>query len=155
MTLEMTLGTGVSTCMLGVWSHELHRLCLYGTKKGIGKFVGGLAGGVAGGAGMKVGHGGTLLDLLSPTAATAETEPAMIPMTQSPNADTYSAIRAAQRATLRRNLAPSGTVGSAAQESGWSPSVTQVPIRPTPSSPLTPESVPGPDTAGKGNLLGT
>jgi hypothetical protein len=44
-------------------------------------------------------------------------------------------------------------VGSAAQESGYYPPVTKVPIRPTPDYKLTPESVPGPDTAGKGNLL--
>jgi|ERR1700734_903678 len=45
------------------------------------------------------------------------------------------------------------SVGSAAQESGYYPSVTKVPIRPEPPYRLTPESVPGPDTAGKGNLL--
>ena len=45
-------------------------------------------------------------------------------------------------------------VGSAAQEPGWQPAVTRVPIRETPvDNPLTPESVPGPDTSGKGNLL--
>jgi hypothetical protein len=43
--------------------------------------------------------------------------------------------------------------GSPEQESGYYPSVTKVPIRPTPDYKLTPESVPGPDTAGKGNLL--
>jgi hypothetical protein len=56
-------------------------------------------------------------------------------------------------ATLRRSLAPAGTPGSAAQEAGSSPSVLRVPIRPEPSNPLTPESVPGPDASGKGNLL--
>lgn len=46
-----------------------------------------------------------------------------------------------------------GKVGSEAQEAGYYPPVTKVPIRPTPDYKLTPESVPGPDTAGKGNLL--
>lgn len=46
-----------------------------------------------------------------------------------------------------------GKVGSEAQESGYYPAVTKVPIRPDPPYRLTPESVPGPDTAGKGNLL--
>lgn len=43
--------------------------------------------------------------------------------------------------------------GSASQESGFTPALTKVPIRPMPTTPLTPESVPGPDTSGKGNLL--
>ena len=43
--------------------------------------------------------------------------------------------------------------GSATQEAGFQPAVTKVPIRPMPTGPLTPESVPGPDTSGKGNLL--
>ena len=46
-----------------------------------------------------------------------------------------------------------GAVGSPTQESGYYPSITKVPIRPEPPYKLTPESVPGPDTAGKGNLL--
>lgn len=46
-----------------------------------------------------------------------------------------------------------GVPGSPEQERGYYPSVTKVPIRPEPSYKLTPESVPGPDTAGKGNLL--
>lgn len=41
----------------------------------------------------------------------------------------------------------------AAKEAGAQPPVTKVPIRPEPTSPLTPEQVPGPDTPGKGNLL--
>lgn len=45
------------------------------------------------------------------------------------------------------------TPGTAAKESGYTPPVTRVPIRPTPQSPLTPEQVPGPDTPGRGNLL--
>lgn len=44
-------------------------------------------------------------------------------------------------------------VGSPTQEGGYYPGVTKVPIRPEPPYRLTPESVPGPDTAGKGNLL--
>lgn len=44
-------------------------------------------------------------------------------------------------------------VGSPGQETGYYPAVTKVPIRPEPPYKLTPESVPGPDTAGKGNLL--
>jgi hypothetical protein len=44
-------------------------------------------------------------------------------------------------------------VGSASQEAGWQPSVTKVPIRQEPQYNLTPQSVPGPDTSGKGNLL--
>lgn len=46
-----------------------------------------------------------------------------------------------------------GVPGTAAQEAGYQPPLTRVPIRPQPPSPLTPEQVPGPDTAGKGNLL--
>lgn len=44
-------------------------------------------------------------------------------------------------------------VGSSTQEAGWQPAVTKVPIRPMPTGPLTPESVPGPDSSGKGTLL--
>lgn len=55
-----------------------------------------------------------------------------------------------RRAQLARaNVTP----GTAAKESGYTPPVTRVPIRPTPPSPLTPEQVPGPDTPGRGNLL--
>jgi len=54
---------------------------------------------------------------------------------------TDTATRAAQKAAARQ------------QEAGYSPSITKVPIRPTPDSPLTPESIPGPDTSGRGNLL--
>src|SRR5262249_2905518 len=46
-----------------------------------------------------------------------------------------------------------GVPGTAAQEAGYQPPITKVPIRPTPTSPLTPQQVPGPDRAGKGNLL--
>jgi hypothetical protein len=46
-----------------------------------------------------------------------------------------------------------GVPGSPAQEAGYQPPLTKVPIRPEPPNPLTPEQVPGPDTAGKGNLL--
>ena len=68
-----------------------------------------------------------------------------------------SVDRQIQRALLLRNAkADAGLgapVGSPQQEAGYTPAVTQVPIRPEPSSPLTPQSVPGPDTSGKGNLL--
>lgn len=46
-----------------------------------------------------------------------------------------------------------GVVGSAAQEAGYEPPVMKIPIRSEPAYKLTPEQVPGPDTAGKGNLL--
>jgi hypothetical protein len=46
-----------------------------------------------------------------------------------------------------------GRPGTAGQEAGYYPPVTRVPIRPEPAYKLTPESVPGPDTSGKGNLL--
>jgi hypothetical protein len=46
-----------------------------------------------------------------------------------------------------------GAVGSEVKEAGWQPATTKVPIRSEPPYKLTPESVPGPDTAGKGNLL--
>lgn len=46
-----------------------------------------------------------------------------------------------------------GKPGTVAQETGYQPPVTRVPIRPEPSYKVTPESIPGPDTAGKGNLL--
>ena len=59
----------------------------------------------------------------------------------------------AQRAAARREALGLGAPGSSAQESGYTPSITKVPITSQPSSPLTPESVPGPDTSGKGNLL--
>jgi hypothetical protein len=39
------------------------------------------------------------------------------------------------------------------ESQGYTPSVTRAPIRPEPPSPFTAESVPGPDTPGKGNLL--
>lgn len=64
-----------------------------------------------------------------------------VPVSQSP--DQY---RGPQRTGV-------GVPGSPQQEAGYQPPVTRVPIRPKPSSPLTPEQVPGPDTAGKGNLL--
>jgi hypothetical protein len=120
----------------------------------IGKIGGGIVGGVLGGAGWSPKPGASLFDLLSGSATpAAESEAASLPLSQSPYADEYAATRAAQRATLRRELAGAGTPGSSAQESGYTPAVTKVPIRPEPSSPLTPESVPGPDTSGKGNLL--
>lgn len=54
---------------------------------------------------------------------------------------------------MKTKPATIGKVGSEAQEAGYYPPVTKVPIRPEPPYKLTPESVPGPDTAGKGNLL--
>jgi len=121
------------------------------TGETIGKTIGGLAGGVAGGAGMNVPRG-SLLDMLAP-AATDATEAEVVPLAQGPNADRYAAVRTAQRAQLRREVAGIGFPGSAAQEGGWSPSVTRVPITSQPTSPLTPEQVAGPDTSGRGNLL--
>jgi hypothetical protein len=123
------------------------------TGEQIGKIGGGLVGGGLGAAGWNAKSGMSLLDLLSGSGAAAESDAASVPLSQSPYADEYAATRAAQRATLRRELAGVGTPGSAAQESGNMPSVVKVPIRPEPSSPLTPESVPGPDTSGRGNLL--
>ena len=54
---------------------------------------------------------------------------------------------------IPRNAGAIPPIGSAAQEAGYYPPVTKVPIRPTPDYKVTPESIPGPDTAGKGNLL--
>jgi len=121
--------------------------------EGIGKTVGGLAGAGAGAAGMNLMRGGSLWDLLSPQAVSTESEPAFVPMSQSPNADEYAAIRAAQRASLRTQAAGAGVPGSAVQEAGWQPAVTRVPIRPEPSSPLNAPQVPGPDSSGRGNIL--
>jgi hypothetical protein len=107
--------------------------------------------------------GKSLADALLPTrsapldfrgGAYTEFDPAetVSKMSASPNAIQMQAARAA---LLRDAKAQAGipTIGSPQQESGYTPSVTRVPIRPEPSSPLTPESVPGPDTSGKGNLL--
>jgi hypothetical protein len=88
-------------------------------------------------------------------------------MSEGPNADAYAAVRSAQKSVLSRNArnyipvsespnagaAPVGAPGSAMQEQGWQPATTRVPIRQTPQYDLTPQSVPGPDTSGKGNLL--
>jgi hypothetical protein len=115
----------------------------------VGKIGGGLVGGALGAAGRSLPGRGDLLDFLTGKSS-AE---APVPLTQSPSADAYAAIRAAQRAQLRTQAAGAGTPGSAVQEAGWQPNVTRVPIRPEPSSPLTPESVPGPDSSGRGNLL--
>lgn len=74
-----------------------------------------------------------------------------------------AAAEAAEREPVSVSKSPSqyrgpqrtgvGVPGSPQQEAGYQPPVTRVPIRPEPSSPLTPEQVPGPDTQGKGNLL--
>jgi hypothetical protein len=68
-----------------------------------------------------------------------------------------SVDRAVQRALLLRDAkAQAGLgapIGSPQQEAGWQPSPVQVPIRPQPASPLTPESVSGPDSAGRANIL--
>lgn len=121
------------------------------TGETIGKIGGGLIGGALGATGRSLPGRGDLLDFLTGKGAAQAEAPESVPLTQSPYSDQYSAIRAGQRAALRREAV--GGVGSQSQESGWSPTVTQVPIRPTPNSPLTPESVAGPDTSGKGNLL--
>jgi hypothetical protein len=125
------------------------------TGEEIGKVGGGLVGGALGATGRSLPGRGDLLDLLTGKgAAQAEAEaPAVVPMTQSPNADTYSAVRAAQRATLRRELAGVGTPGSSAQETGWSPAVTKVPFPRAGGAQVTVQSVPGPDASGRENLL--
>ena len=46
-----------------------------------------------------------------------------------------------------------GVPGSAAQEAGYQPPVTKAPFPREGGAPVTVEQVPGPDTAGKGNLL--
>jgi hypothetical protein len=73
--------------------------------------------------------------MLAP-AATDATEAEVVPLAQGPNADRYAAVRTAQRAQLRREVAGIGFPGSAAQ-------VTRVPITSQPTSPLTPEQVAG------------
>ena len=46
-----------------------------------------------------------------------------------------------------------GKVGSAAQEAGYQPPVLKIPEPGPATMKVTPEQIPGPDTAGKGNLL--
>lgn len=71
------------------------------------------------------------------------------PMSEWPTREQHMGSRMAQRRAARGL----GVPGSIAQEGGYQPSPLRVPIRPEPPYPLTPEQVPGPDTAGKGNLL--
>jgi hypothetical protein len=132
----------------------------------IGETVGGLSGGLAGGGAFgedarQIGNprklpfvGRMLPDLLE--------EPVPEWETPTPSRDEIYNERAEElmrrgkeQDALDRAAARAArpTVGSAAQEAGSYPPVTRVPIRPTPPYKLTPESVPGPDTAGKGNLL--
>lgn len=61
--------------------------------------------------------------------------------------------RGKEQAKIDKAAVKMPKVGSPEQETGYYPPVTKVPIRSTPDYKLTPESVPGPDTAGKGNLL--
>jgi hypothetical protein len=68
-----------------------------------------------------------------------------------------SVDRAVKRALLLRDAKTAAgfapPVGSPAQEFGWQPAPIQVPIRPEPSSPLTPAQIPGPDSSGLVNRL--
>lgn len=107
------------------------------TGETIGKTIGGLGGAVLGGQDQLPGMPKMLRSPLN-------VEPESTPINKGPN----------WREMKQFYKPPKiGVPGSTAQETGYYPPVTKVPIRSTPDYKLTPESVPGPDTAGKGNLL--
>src|SRR5262249_23768818 len=120
------------------------------TGESAGKVLGGIAGGGAGAAGLNVSREGLLEAFLSPKSASTD-EAAVVPLSQSPNADAYNAVRTAQRAALRREVLPAPC--SASQEAGWPPRTTLVPIRTQPPADINYPQVPGPDTSGRGNIL--
>jgi hypothetical protein len=122
---------------------------IFGQPK-LGGQIGATVGGVAGGLGA-MPRGGSLLDLLKGPAAAEAEAPEVVSLSKSPNANQYDAVRAGQRAALRREAV--GGVGSQSQEAGWSPAVTKVPFPREGGAPVTVESIPGPDTSGRGNLL--
>jgi len=131
----------------------------------IAEGVGGVAGGAAGGmlgTGAKMAARSLLFTPQNRFLATRPVELgarwlAGMPEDSADQVLQGSVDRAVKRALLLQDAkAQAGLgapVGSPQQEAGYTPAVTQVPIRPEPSSPLTPQSVAGPDTAGKGNLL--
>jgi hypothetical protein len=79
------------------------------------------------------------------------------PETSADQALQNSVDLAVRRAALLRDAKTQAgflpPMGSAAREAGFTPPTVLVPDRPVPSSPLTPESLPGPSTSGKQNLL--
>lgn len=129
--------------------------------EGAGSFVGGTAGGALG-SGAKLAARNLLFSSQNRFQPTRPVEMGVrwlsgMPESSEQQVMDESVRRAVLRAQLLRDAkADAGLgapVGSPQQETGWQPSPVQVPIRSEPTSPLTPQSVPGPDTAGKGNLL--
>lgn len=131
------------------------------TPKGVPPYYGAAAGGAVGG-----GMGTALADRMIPKVQAPNPTPfkggnldwTAPGDTLGPESPTPAQLKLGQRvgaqtAKAEAAAAKVGVPGSAAQEAGYIPPVTKVPIRSTPKSPLTPEQVPGPDTAGKGNLL--
>jgi hypothetical protein len=130
----------------------------------ISEGVGGVAGGAAGGA-LGAGTRAAARSLLFNQNRFQPTRPLELgvrwlagqPESTPEQVMQDSVDRAVRRALLLQGAkAQAGLgapVGSPQQEAGWSPAVTRVPIRQEPTSPLTPQSVPGPDTSGKGNIL--
>jgi hypothetical protein len=131
----------------------------------IAEGVGGVAGGTAGGA---LGTGAKMAArslLFSPQNKFQPARPVelLVRMLAGQPEDSADQIlqnsvdRSVQRSLLLRDARAEAGLGAAPgspqQEAGYTPSITKVPITSQPSSPLTPQSVPGPDTSGKGNLL--
>jgi hypothetical protein len=131
----------------------------------IAEGVGGVAGGAAGGM---LGSGARMAArslLFTPQNRFQATRPlelgvrwlAGVPEDTAEQTLQNSVNRAVQRAALLRDAKTAAgflpPMGSAAREAGVTPPTVLVPDRPTPSSPLTPESIPGPSTSGKQNLL--
>ena len=127
--------------------------------EGAGGFVGGAAGGALG-SGAKLAARQLLFNSQNRFVPMRPAELGVRWLSGMPEASEQQVMedsvrRAVLRASLLRDAkADAGLgapVGSAQQEAGFTPAITKVPIRPEPTSPLTPQSVPGPDTAGKGN----
>lgn len=137
------LGRGVVGSAIGATGGRYAGGAFGPTGQKIGETVGALGGGILGG-----------MDELPmmPKALRPTPEPGS-PAAMS--VATREAVREGSAAKLPTRMPKAGgigVVGSPEQEAGYQPPVLRVPA-PTGIKRVTPEQIPGPDTAGKGNIL--